>query len=281
MNPKRLAALRARTGASRMADIPDDVRRALNAGLLETVTLAEWLAIDHVALVGAAVRDCGVESLAPELQRQARALVGAGVTRRVRGMGAAWHGALAGLPRAAERARAFRALATHPSDLVRAWAAYVHTADMSLDLAARLEAARPFARDGGMSVRECAWDSFRPHLAQDLERGLALLEPWVHDDEATIRRCAIEGTRPRGVWTQHLPALKEDPQQALALLEPLRADPSRYVQNAVANWLNDASKSQPDWTRAVCERWMKNTQSQETHYIVRRALRTLRKQDSE
>ncbi len=281
MSMARLERLRARTGASRRADVPPDVQRALDRGEIESLTLAEWLAIDHAKLMNAAIRSTGLTTQATALRRAVRELVGEGITARMRGMGAAWHAALASVPRARDRARAYRALATHPSDMVRAWAAYTHTADATLDLPTRLERARPFAADGGISVRECAWDSFRPHLVPELERGLALLQPWVHDDDPNVRRCAVEGTRPRGVWTLHLQALKADPAPALPLLEPLHADPSRYVQNAVANWLNDASKSQPAWTRAVCARWMKNSKSPETAYIVRRALRTLRKQESE
>jgi 3-methyladenine DNA glycosylase AlkC len=126
-----------------------------------------------------------------------------------------------------------------------------------------------------MAVRECAWDSFRPHLAKDLARGLRLLRRWVKDADAGIRRCAVEATRPRGVWTEHIEALKQDPAPGLPLLEPLRSDPSGYVRNAVANWLNDASKSRPDWVRAVCRRWARESRTPETRAIVRRALRTL------
>lgn len=100
----------------------------------------------------------------------------------------------------------------------------------------------------------------------------------MRDADPNIRRCAVEGTRPRGVWTAHLEALKQDPEPGLALLEPVRSDPSRYVQNAAANWLNDASKSRPDWVQAVAARWAEESPTKETAYIVNRGLRTLRKQ---
>jgi 3-methyladenine DNA glycosylase AlkC len=144
-------------------------------------------------------------------------------------------------------------------------------------LAERLRLGRRFAVDPHMGVRELAWISLRPHLAKELELGLRLLEPWVHDTDANARRFASEITRPRGVWCQHIQRLKDEPCLGEPILEPLNSDPSRYVQNSVANWINDASKSQPGWAKGVCRRWAKLSKTPQTTYIVKRALRTLSK----
>ncbi|MGJ7583294.1 hypothetical protein ACSFA3_24340 [Variovorax sp. RHLX14] len=110
-----------------------------------------------------------------------------------------------------------------------------------------------------------------------LDEALALLQPWVSDANPNIRRFASELTRPRGVWCAQIDALKTEPWRALPLIEPLRADPSRYVQNSVANWLNDASKSQGEWVDKLCARWVAESDMAETRYIAKRAMRTLSK----
>jgi len=76
-------------------------------------------------------------------------------------------------------------------------------------------------------------------------------------------------------WRAHVAALRADPSLGLAVLEPLRADPSKYVRDSVANWLNDASKDDPAWVRSVCARWTRESRGKETAYTVKRALRTI------
>jgi len=49
------------------------------------------------------------------------------------------------------------------------------------------------------------------------------------------------------------------------------------VQNSVANWLNDASKTQGPWVESVCTRWLIESPCESTRYIVRRARRTIDK----
>jgi len=220
-----------RKGARRMSEIPPAVLRALNEGREETRTLVEWLAIDTATLLRHVLRDVGLGREAARLGRTFAQHRRAGISHRTRVVGRILH---EGLP-AARRRAAFRRLSKHPSDMARAWAAYMVGADEKLPLGKRLALARSFAEDPHMAVRECAWDSFRPHLARELPKGLRLLRPWVRDKDASVRRCAVEATRPRGVWTEHLQPLKDDPEPGLPLLEPLKSDASDYVRKAVAN----------------------------------------------
>jgi 3-methyladenine DNA glycosylase AlkC len=164
----------------------------------------------------------------------------------------------------------------HHSDTVRGWACYVVALEQSFSLAQRLAKIRPLADDPHYGVREWAWLAVRPHVVTDLAPAIRQFKTWVKHPAPNIRRFAVEITRPRGVWCAHLTALKERPREALPLLEPVKSDPSRYVQDSVANWLNDASKSQPDWVRELCKRWQRESDSAGTARICQRALRSIR-----
>lgn len=240
-----------RKGARRMAEIPVDVLAALNSGNIETKNLVEWLAIDARQLAAACGLPCPDEVAEQKIMGQNR-----------------------GMGRVVLSENAMARLTGHPSDMARAWVAYAHGAQDGVAFAEKLALIKPFAADLNQATRECAWDSWRPDFARDVAGNLPYLMPWVVDADANIRRCAIEGTRPRGVWTNHIEALKQSPGQALKLLEPVRSDPSRYVQNALGNWLNDAGKTQKDWVMDVTERWLKESPTRETRYIVNRARRS-------
>jgi 3-methyladenine DNA glycosylase AlkC len=241
--------------------IPAAVLADLNAGTRESANLAEGLAVDFVALMAAAV---------PDVPTQARGRLSVGspsITQRMRIAGELLleHVGLGGLD----------ALVIHESDTVRGWAAHAIGLAPGLSLAERLTYVRPLANDPHFGVREWAWLPLRPHIAQDVPRAVRLLEPWVYEESAYLRRFAVEATRPRGVWTEHIAELKENPRLGLPLLRPLRADPEKYVQDSVSNWLNDAAKSQPDWVRDLVEGWADGCEDLGTLRICRRAVRSL------
>jgi 3-methyladenine DNA glycosylase AlkC len=263
--------LLSRKGAAWIALIPPEVLDALNEGLVPTVNLNEFLALDlarlarnvarHVALPEDHERIADTLAMLPAFkpikrhEHVARALYDLAEIRE-------------------DRDAIAHALATHASDVARAWATqWVMFSRMPL--AAKLDSVRRFAADPHFGVREMAWMAVRDEVVGSLDEALVLLRPWVADSDPNIRRFASELTRPRGVWCAQIDALKKEPWRGLALLEPLKADPSRYVQNSVANWLNDASKSQPEWVHEVCERWRKESGAPETIYIVKRAARSI------
>jgi 3-methyladenine DNA glycosylase AlkC len=169
----------------------------------------------------------------------------------------------------------FRHLTTHRSDAVRQWCAYaVNNPSRAMSLNSRLEVTLPFAADSHMSVRECAWMAFRPFLVARLDEGLDLLTAVARSKDPRVRRFAVEVSRPRSVWGQHCFALKARPELGRRLLEAVRREQSRYTQLSVGNWLNDASKSRPDWVQALCGEWLLDG-NEGTSSMVRRGLRTL------
>ena len=243
-----------------VADIAPARLALLNGGTVASATLTEGLAIDFTRLLAAAVPAIG----GARLERM-RAQAATGITGRM---------ALAAqllLDAGADLAL----LQAHPSDTVRGWVCFAIAAQPGLTLSQQLAAMRPLADDGHFGVREWAWLALRPHRAARLDEAIALLAPWTADPSERLRRFACEALRPRGVWCAHIPELKQQPQLALPLLQPLRADPAVYVQASVANWLNDAAKSQPDWVRSLCAQWLLESPNAATQRICKRAQRSL------
>lgn len=232
----------------------------LNGGSIASATLTEGLAVDFAQLLAAAVPDLG----AVRLERM-RAQAAAGITKRM----------VLAAQLLLEADADLAVLQAHPSDTVRGWACFVIAAQAGWTLAQQLAAMRPLADDGHFGVREWAWLALRPHLAEHLPDAIALLAPWTADPSERVRRFACEALRPRGVWCAHIAQLKEQPQLALPLLQPLRADPAVYVQDSVANWLNDAAKRQPDWVRSLCAQWLLESPNAATQRICKRAQRSL------
>jgi 3-methyladenine DNA glycosylase AlkC len=260
----------ARKGARRLSDVPPPVLKALAAGTIETVNLMEWLAADMATLARCVSNQIRDPSLRKALRKGADQLGDLSITARLTTIGRAVSRAVPDLDDGD-----FTFLAAHSSDLVRQWACYaVNDDQMQLSLVDRLKLTFPFAADQNMTVREAAWMAFRPHILPRVEEAVALLEPLTRDSGAFVRRFAVEVTRPRSVWGLHCEHLKRRPQEALSLLENVRQDAARYVQLAVGNWLNDASKSRPEWVVEICERWSAED-NPHTTAITRRGLRTI------
>lgn len=262
----------ARKGARSIADIDPQVLEDLHAGRIETASLVEWLALDLAQLVEAVAQDVGLARVSAQVAARAREVAEAGITVRMRAVGSAVHAAI-GTPK--QRERVVAALAAHRSDTVRGFAAYAIDADESFDLAQKLARVRPLAADAHFGVRELAWLAVRPSIATEVERAIEILAVWSRDQDPNVRRFASESTRPRGVWCAHIAVLKEKPALGLPVLEPLASDPSRYVQDSVANWLNDAAKSDPCFVKDLVTRWTSASKSNATSYIARRASRGL------
>jgi 3-methyladenine DNA glycosylase AlkC len=247
---------------SRRADVPPALRRDLNEGRDEARTLAEVLTVDLAELLRHAVPDMSAAAV-----REMKKAAGLGWIARTR---------MAGELILAEKGLdVLPHILAHRSDQVRGWGAVMIAGEKKLTLKKRLSLVRPLADDANPGTRETVWIMLRPKIAEDLEASFALLRPWAKDKAVNIRRYAIEITRPRGVWCAHIASLRDDPSPGLPLLNACYADPARYVQNSVANWLNDAAKDNPGFVRRVVKDWKKKSDSPATAYICKRALRSL------
>jgi 3-methyladenine DNA glycosylase AlkC len=244
----------ARKGAASTSAVSKELRAQLNAGIIETKTLSEGLVVDFALLAN----NVGLGAIAS---------LETGVVKRMKTVGEHMVGVRKG----------WRDFISHPSDTVRGWSAFAIAAERNMSLPQRLRAMKPLAGDAHFGVREWAWLALRDRVAAELDVALVELLPWVTNGDPNLRRFASEITRPCGVWCAHIAEFKSNPVRALPLLEPLRADVSRYVQNSVANWLNDASKTQPTWVKTLTTRWSRESKSPHTAYIVKRATRTMTK----
>lgn len=248
-----------RVGARQPHKVPEHVKQLLLTGE-PSVNHMEQIALDMGTLLAQAF---------PHLADQADQLRRGGLVTRMRDGGRVLHEAYG--------SRAPTVAAAHRSDTVRGWGAMAVAAQPSTTIDAALARLRRFADDEHFAVREWAWLALRPAVVADCAGAIAALELWTGDPSANIRRFASEATRPRGVWSVHLPELKQHPETAQELLGALRSDPSRYVQDSVANWLNDASRTRPDWTQAICTTWLQDSPTTATERICHRACRTLRR----
>lgn len=226
----------------------------LNQGLAESKNLMETLAVDFGILMPLVVPGFTMPAMPEKV----------GIVKRMHTIATALH--------AQHGIEILPTLQSHTSDMIRGLACYV-IAIHQASLQEKLELIKPLADDPNSGVREWAWLALRPVLIESISQALILLEPWTKDTSERIRRFSSEATRPRGVWSAHCAALRKEPWLALNILEPLKADTAKYVQLSVANWLNDAGKDHPVWVQDLCARWVKESPSDATHKICKRAQR--------
>ncbi len=262
-----------RKGARSPKEVPADILNLLNSGLIPTVNLSEWLAVDQRVLLKEALSALGQEALIPEFTDTIDGLKKQTATQIIRAVGQL----IVDSELIEDKPKLIAQFSSHTSDTVRCWAAYAVGLDNRSDTATKFSAIQTYAADSHFGVREIAWMAVRDTIIHDLGDSLSLLQDWSLSKDENVRRFASEATRPRGVWCPHIDTLKDEPELAISILEPLKSDPSKYVRDSVGNWLNDASKTQPDWVVGVCDQWTSASDSKETAYIVKKARRTIDK----
>ncbi|SDZ73122.1 3-methyladenine DNA glycosylase AlkC [Porphyromonadaceae bacterium KH3R12] len=262
-----------RKGARSTKDIPADILQQLNSGQIETANLVEWLAVDQKLLLenllNQHTRTDYLNPVLAKIDRLKKQTVNT-VNEAI--------GTELFLRATQNNDKEFLTImSNHHADLVRCWATYTIGKNENLDITETLLQIQPFAADKHFGVREICWMAVRHKIAQNLTDSIEILSGWTTNEDENIRRFTTESTRPRGVWCEHIEVLKISPELGLSILEPLKSDKAKYVQDSVANWLNDASKTQPEFVRELCRRWETQSNTKETRYITKKALRTLNK----
>jgi 3-methyladenine DNA glycosylase AlkC len=260
-----------RKGSKSAKDIPKEILEQLNNGQIETANLVEWLAVDQRLLLTNMLHQTNkteylkpiladIENLKKQTVNTINEAIGTGLFEQ---------------SLKNDDAEILTIISTHKSDLIRCWATYTISKNQNLDTSQKLKQIQAFSADKHFGVREICWMAVRPTIAKNLAQCIEILSGWTNHKDENVRRFASEATRPRGVWCEHIEALKQNPEIGLAILEPMKSDKAKYVQDSVGNWLNDASKSQPDFVKNICKKWEKESSTKETAYIIKKALRTI------
>ena len=263
-----------RKGSKSIKHIPKGILEQLNSGQIETANLVEWLAVDQRLLLENLLKQfdrkeylkpilADVDNLKKQTVNTINETIGTGLFKQsIKN----------------KDGEVLKIISKHKSDLIRCWATYTIGRNEKLNISEKLQQIQVFSADKHFGVREICWLAVRPSIAKNLTESLNILTTWTTNKDENIRRFASEATRPRGVWCEHIEELKQNPALGLTILEPMKLDKSRYVQDSVGNWLNDASKTQPKFVIDVCKKWEKISKTKETEYIIRKALRTIEKQ---
>ena len=261
-----------RKPARRTSEVPEVVKRELSAGTLETKNLVEWLVVDRFGLLVSLIEHGLISATPGELEELKVDMLQVAALKQSQRIG------LFLKDRMKVGDELWKSLSAHTSDVVREWAAIV-VGLSDLKFARKLAWIKLFADGDTAGLREVAWIALRQDVISNPVASIEALIPWTGSRSDRLRRYASEVTRPCGVWAPYCPELRKAPELAIDLLEPLMSDDSKYVRDSVGNWLNDASKTVPEWVRQTAQRWLDQSNTPETQYIVRRAMRTIRKKE--
>ncbi len=258
-----------RKGARSTKHLNPEVLKFLNLGVIETKNLVEWLAVNQLVLLKVVLKALQKEQWYVDFQKAVEDQKKPTANSNTKVIGYTF-GILT------KDKDVFSYLQTHDSDVVRCWACWGESLhyDLIIDL---LPAMQKYAADTHFGVREVVIFATKERMIDNLDTAINILSEWTSNDDENIRRYAVEALRPIGVWTKKIAVFQENPDLGLKVLTPLKSDISKYVRDAVANWLNDASKSKPEWVLNLCKHWGKESDSKETAYIIKRGLRTINK----
>jgi len=261
-----------RKPARRTSEVPESVRLELSAGTIQTKNLVEWLVVDRFSLFKSLVDGGLVFASKAELEELKSDMLQVAALKKSQRIGDFLK------DRLQVGDKNWKALSMHTSDVVREWAAIV-VGLSDLKFSRKLAWIKSFADADNAGLREVAWIALRRDVVANTAACIDALIPWTGSRNERLRRFASEVTRPCGVWAPYCPVLRKSPELAIELLEPLQSDESKYVRDSVGNWLNDASKTKPEWVKQVSQKWLERSNTPETNYIVRRGLRTIRKKE--
>lgn len=262
-----------RKGSRSAKDIPQEILKQLNRGEIETANLVEWLAVDQRLLLENLLKQFNrthylqpilndIENLKKQTVNTINEAIGTGLFEQ---------------SLKNNDIEILGIITNHASDLIRCWAAYTIGKNKALNITQKLEKIQHFSADKHFGVREICWLAVRSSITKNLTKSIEILSGWTNHKDENVRRFASEATRPRGVWCEHIEELKQNSELGLVILEPMKSDKSKYVQDSVGNWLNDVSKTQPEFVKSLCEKWKNESPTKETAYIIKKALRTIEK----
>ncbi len=258
-----------RKGVRKATDINPEVLELLEKGMIETVNLTEWLAVNQLKVLKTVLDELSLENHFPEFEDVVNSQKKPTSNSNTKVIGTEF-------AKFIKTDSILKHTKIHTYDIVRCWACWAESINAA-NTEELLQRMKSYVADEHFGTRELVIFASKERLAADLVNSINLLQKWCSSEDENVRRYVAEVLRPNGVWTKKVDAFHQNPELGLPLISPLKSDSSKYVQNSVANWLNDASKSNPDWVRKICDKWLGESNTKETAYIIKRAMRTINK----